>query len=356
MNILFVTRKYPPSTGGMEVFSAELYAALTRARADDIQLYVPTPPIIGRPSIWQLARFAWGAARAIARPKKRFDAIILGDCLLIPLSLWARLIHGQTIKIIGTAHGNDIFFAGNTSISSRVYAFALRLFSRHLDLLIANSNTTAEAAKPYGFRRIEKVSLATSPQTIASCLTPRPTLLFAGRLIAVKGLSWFIENVLPGIDPQISLLVAGPAWDSEEMKALNSCDRAHYLGILDKSELALLRSTVIACIMPNLPPEISRQNEGFGLSALESPAVGTPVIATRCGGLAEAVVDGVTGFLIDPMDSSGFAARVHKIFSWSREDRETFAINARNEIAEHFNWDRVASDYLRLIELMEPIK
>lgn len=340
----------------MEVFSAELYAALTRARADGIQLYIPTPPIVGRPSIWQLARFACGAARAIARPKKRFDALILGDCLLIPLSLWARLIHGRAIKIIGTAHGNDIFFAGNSSVSSRIYAFALRSFSRYLNLLIANSNTTAEAAAPYGFPRIEKVPLATCPQTIASCPTPRPALLFAGRLIAVKGLSWFIEKVLPEVDSRISLLVAGPAWDSEEMKALNSCDRAHYLGTLDKTELALLRSNVIACIMPNLPPEISLQNEGFGLSALESPAVGTPVIATRCGGLTEAVIEGVTGFLIDPMDSSGFATRIHKIFAWSREDRETFAINARNEIEKNFNWDRVALDYLRLIEAIEPIE
>lgn len=350
MRILFITRKYPPSTGGMETFSAELYAAL-KAQSDDITtLCGPDTAIIGRPNIWQLLRFTWKAMRVVATSGSSHDVILLGDSLLTPLALWARIFHGSHVKIIGTAHGNDIFFASRRSIAGRIYAFALRGTARYLDLLIANSRITESTAKRLGFTRIARVPLATKQQDLPSCPRPQPTVLFAGRLISYKGLGWFIENVLPKVDENISLLVAGPVWDASEMHTISSCGRATYLGVLEPPQLAVLRASATACIMPNLPPEISLQDEGFGLSALEGPAVGTPVIATRCGGIPEAIVDGVTGFIVDPLDADGFAACIHQIRAWSADERASFSKKARQEIKDHFSWRRVAVDYLALMK------
>jgi len=350
MRILFITRKYPPSKGGMEIFAAELYAAL-KTRNDGITtLCAPDFAIIGRPNAWQLLRFTWKAMRAIVAAGNSFDAILLGDSLLTPLALWARIFHRGKVKLIGTAHGNDIFFAAQRSIAGRIYAFALRGTAGFLDLLIANSRVTASAAQKLGFGRIERVPLATKQQNIPSCPIPQPTLLFAGRLISYKGLSWFIEKVLPKIDERMSLLVAGPVWDVSEMRTLNSCKRAVYLGVLEQAELAALRANTTACVMPNLPPEMSLQDEGFGLSALEGPAVGTPIVATRCGGIPEAIVDGITGFVVDPLDADGFAARIHQIQAWSAEERASFSKGARQEIEENFSWSRVADDYLALMK------
>jgi glycosyltransferase involved in cell wall biosynthesis len=50
--------------------------------------------------------------------------------------------------------------------------------------------------------------------------------------------------------------------------------------------------------------------EAFGIVAMEAGASGLPVIATRVGGLAEVVADGVTGFLIQPGDSAALAERL----------------------------------------------
>jgi glycosyltransferase involved in cell wall biosynthesis len=47
----------------------------------------------------------------------------------------------------------------------------------------------------------------------------------------------------------------------------------------------------------------SRWNEPFGLSSIESMAVGTPVIGLRIGALPEVVEDGVTGFIADDVPS-----------------------------------------------------
>ena len=48
--------------------------------------------------------------------------------------------------------------------------------------------------------------------------------------------------------------------------------------------------------------------EGFGLTLVEAMAVGTPVVASRVGGVPEAVVDGVTGLLVPPGDAQSLAS------------------------------------------------
>ena len=48
--------------------------------------------------------------------------------------------------------------------------------------------------------------------------------------------------------------------------------------------------------------------ESFGLGAVEAMACGRPVVATRAGGLTEAVADGRTGFLAEPGDTDALAA------------------------------------------------
>lgn len=53
--------------------------------------------------------------------------------------------------------------------------------------------------------------------------------------------------------------------------------------------------------------------ESFGLSALEAMASGTPVVASRVGGLPEVVVDGETGYLVTPEDEDGMAAALARI-------------------------------------------
>jgi glycosyltransferase involved in cell wall biosynthesis len=53
--------------------------------------------------------------------------------------------------------------------------------------------------------------------------------------------------------------------------------------------------------------------EAFGLSAAESLANGTPVIASRIGGLTEVVEDGVSGFLFAPGDAGDLAAKLRQV-------------------------------------------
>jgi glycosyltransferase involved in cell wall biosynthesis len=62
----------------------------------------------------------------------------------------------------------------------------------------------------------------------------------------------------------------------------------------------------------------ARWEEPFGMVAAEAQACGTPVVAYRRGGLAEVIVDGLTGFLVMPDDIPAAAAALHKVVEISR--------------------------------------
>jgi phosphatidylinositol alpha-1,6-mannosyltransferase len=72
------------------------------------------------------------------------------------------------------------------------------------------------------------------------------------------------------------------------------------------------------------------EQEGFGIVFVEAASCGVPQVAGRSGGAAEAVLDGVTGFVLDnPTDVAGLAARITTILdddalrlSMSRASRE----------------------------------
>jgi starch synthase len=87
----------------------------------------------------------------------------------------------------------------------------------------------------------------------------------------------------------------------------------------------------------------SRQ-EPFGTVLAEAMAVGTPVVATRVGGLPEVVDNGVTGALVEPGDPAALAAAVLAVL----ERRAELGAAAR-ERARHFHTDAVAERVERLI-------
>jgi UDP-glucose:tetrahydrobiopterin glucosyltransferase len=63
---------------------------------------------------------------------------------------------------------------------------------------------------------------------------------------------------------------------------------------------------------------LSRWDEPFGMVAAEAQAAGTPVVASRLGGLVEVVRDGVTGFLVAPADVAAAATALTRVDSLSR--------------------------------------
>lgn len=344
LRVLFVTRKFPPSIGGMEMYSAQLHHALT-AEVGVLDLFTPNPPILGRPSIPRLARFIIAAAWQLATKARRYDVILLGDYAIASLAVVAKLATAGKVATAVSLHGNDLYFMRGRSLNARAYAMLSRIVvaSGALNAAIANSHAIAREAEVRGLSRVHVIPLATRlPTDLAS--TPRNPrqLLFAGRLIRYKGLAWFMREVWPRVQANASLLVAGPVWDPAELASIENVPRVVYLGALPPEDIPRLRAESAACIMPNLPPSDGEQDEGFGIAALEGPAVGTPTLASRCGGLVDAIEDGVTGFLLPPLDADAWAAKIDAVLSWSDGYRRDFGHKAKAHVEKHYNWQLVA--------------
>jgi D-inositol-3-phosphate glycosyltransferase len=86
---------------------------------------------------------------------------------------------------------------------------------------------------------------------------------------------------------------------------------------------------------------VPSHNESFGLVALEAQACGTPVVATRVGGLTTPVRDGVSGLLVDGHGTDAWAAALRRAL----QERPLLAAEAPVHAAG-FSWDRTADGLL----------
>jgi len=113
-----------------------------------------------------------------------------------------------------------------------------------------------------------------------------------------------------------------------------------FLGALPASELSRLYQESSVFLLA--PQQEGLQFEGFGLVFLEAGAYGLPVVATRTGGVPEAVQDGTTGLLAEPDDSEGLARALLRLLTEPDLARELGRANRHR--AETLTWERNASE------------
>jgi glycosyltransferase involved in cell wall biosynthesis len=162
-----------------------------------------------------------------------------------------------------------------------------------------------------------------------------PTLVFAGRLTAQKSLEVGIEAARRA---GVELVVAG---DGPDRAALERLGGARFLGPLDRhGVLELFRAGDAALL--------SSSWENFPHTVVEALAVGTPVLSTRSGGVAEVVRDGENGLLVEVGDVDALAAAIRRFFAEPELARRLRA-EAAPSVAEY----APETIYARLEEILQ---
>ncbi|HXH63183.1 MAG TPA: glycosyltransferase family 4 protein [Gemmatimonadales bacterium] len=128
---------------------------------------------------------------------------------------------------------------------------------------------------------------------------------------------------------------------------LGVADAVRFVGTVPDKDLPGLYNVAQAYLGVSRKGEGSRV-EGFGIALAEASACGLPVVAGRSGGLAEAVQDGETGFVVDPEDPAAVSAALSRLLTDQLLARR-LGQAGRKAVETHYNWDRVVSD-LREIE------
>jgi glycosyltransferase involved in cell wall biosynthesis len=159
-------------------------------------------------------------------------------------------------------------------------------------------------------------------------------LLFVGSVNPrknVEGLLTAYRRYRESADWPAKLLLAGAENDVFATPKMPSVDGAHALGYVGDAELGWLYRNARALVFPS-------KYEGFGLPILEAMSVGTPVVTSDRGAMAE--VAGDAACLVDADDPGAIAAGMERVDA-DPEYRETLARAGRGRAGE-FTWERTA--------------
>ena len=168
-------------------------------------------------------------------------------------------------------------------------------------------------------------------------------LLYVGRVEPIKGLDLLVETAAQmDFAEGVRMMVVGADVNGDrEMDRVKQLakerdleDKIDFVGQVDHNDLPLYYNAADVCVVPSY-------YESFGLVALESMACGTPVVATRVGGLSTIIHHGRTGYLKSWRCPEAFANSVEMIIS-SDGLQQSMGEAARKR-AEGMGWDNVAS-------------
>jgi glycosyltransferase involved in cell wall biosynthesis len=190
----------------------------------------------------------------------------------------------------------------------------------------------------------------------------RSGVLFVGRLTPHKGIDRLIQALPPGAqldlvgstghDPRL------PERDYPLLLRRLAVERnVRFLGSVSDAELPRLYRSAAVLALPSVEDTIYgrhiRISELLGLAVLEAMASGTPVVASRVGGVAEIVQDGVTGYLVGPGDTAGLRDRLAEILGDPALARRLGSA-ARETVLDRFTWAKVAERCLQVYASLAP--
>jgi alpha-maltose-1-phosphate synthase len=190
----------------------------------------------------------------------------------------------------------------------------------------------------------------------------RRGVLFVGRLTPHKG----PDRLIDALPEDAELRVVGSGGHDRHapereypdlLRRLAARRRVEFLGTVADRELPALYRGVQVLAVPSVHVTCYGRaiavSELLGLAAIEAMASGTPVVASRLGGLPEVVDDGVTGFLVEPGNVAELRARLAEVLG-DRGLAARLGRNGRERALEMFTWeacaDRCLAAYSELVD------
>jgi phosphatidylinositol alpha-1,6-mannosyltransferase len=356
---LLVTNDFPPKVGGIQSYLYELWRRLSpeethvlttpypgaaewdAAQSFDVErvhqrVLLPTPRLADR-------------IDAIAR-ERRVDVIFLDPVL--PLGLVGRrlraaphvlIVHGAEVNVPGRLPGGRtlarrVLRAASGLVAAGEYParVAARAAGARLPTLVV-----PPGVDPDRFRPLDAAERGTARRRFGLA-SDRPLVVGLSRLVPRKGFDVLIDAVA-GTDPGVQLAVGGAGRDARRLERRAAergiGGRAAFLGRVPEAELADLYGCADVFAMVCRERWGGLEAEGYGIVFVEAAACGVPSIAGRSGGSHEAVVDGETGFVVDPHDAEAVRGALEKLLG-DAELRARLGDAARRRAVDELTYDR----------------
>jgi len=371
MKVLLLSWNYPPVLGGIEVVVESLFEGLRR-QGHEVRLVTawaegaPNDPDIFRSPKRGLKRFVrYSLTRGLSVCRKeRPEVIVCGSLVGAPAAYVLSRVFGLPFVVL--VHGSDILRRG------WIYQRATRFLLKRAARVAANSAHTRRLLQSLGVdeRRVDVIhpgvrveDISGSEAAGADEYEGRRVLLSVGRLVRRKGLLEFVQHVMPSLvreNPKALLLVVGddataslvhPERMRRQIEAkvaeMELQEHVKLLGNVPQDELTRLLHRAEVFVMPAL--EIRGDVEGFGIVIVEAALAGVPSVASRVGGVPEAVEDGATGLLVEAGDYGAMAGAIGRLLK-DEHLRRTMGQAAAQRAKDRFAWDAIVGQYEQMMK------
>ncbi len=196
------------------------------------------------------------------------------------------------------------------------------------DLVLAPSRQTAhELERGYRVSKVAVLPNVTSALAISTAseidgVPDRDFLLFVGRLRIRKGVEILLHAMAAqreqDPDTFTNLVIVGDGEHRQRLESIATSlhlqDRVHFVGRKAREEVAAIMSQASALVVPSL-------YEGMPLVILEAMSRGLPIVASRVSGIPEVVIDGESGWLVEPEDVGQLKRALESVASSRSEAR-----------------------------------
>jgi len=354
---------------------APWHPAITRGKVEDgvhfhFFKYAPVPAlsVFGyaaglradtelRAAAWMAAPLAmaagWFKAWRVAAKRR---ATVMHGHWVVPGGLIAAMARGR-LPLVVSLHGSDVFVAERSSLARA----AARGVFRRAGWITACSDDLRTRAIAIGARadRSETVPYGVDTARFRPDPTARaavraelglgdaPFVFAAGRLVRKKGFEFLIDacRQLSTNVPGLRLAIAGEGDLRQELQARADASGGAVLllGNRSQDEIARLSAAADVVAVPSVHDEAGNV-DGLPNFALEALASATPVVATRVGGLPQAIEDGVTGRLVPERDPAALAGAIRDLLTHPDEGRALGAAG-RLHVERAFGWERTAARF-----------
>jgi phosphatidylinositol alpha-1,6-mannosyltransferase len=374
--VLFVTNDFGPRAGGIETFVIGLIErrpfgqtiVYTSAQAgseahdqawkadfgvtiirDRAKILLPTPRV----------------AQNLARIIKESNIQVAAFGAAAPLGLLSASMKKAGVrKTVALTHGHEVWWA-------KVFPFncALRRIGTSVDSLTYLGEFTQQAISKSLSKAAAQKMVKIAPGIDVDHFSPQDSIqlrkelkiddkrviVSVGRLVHRKGQDRLIQSMPEIIKsvPNAHILLVGQGPYLSHLKKLvqelNLVDHVSFIGRIQYAQLPQYICAGDIFAMPSRSRFFGLEVEGLGIVYLEASACGLPVIAGSSGGAPDAVLEGVTGMVVDGENNQEIAAGAIKLLQ-DLPASKAMGLAGREWIIENWRWEIWSDRFNKLLQ------
>lgn len=363
--VLFVTNDFGPRAGGIETFviglierrpvgSTIVYTSAQEGSADYDAQWLRTYGVVVIRDRAKILLPTPRVALNLVRIIKEQDIKVAAFGAAAPLALLsASMKRAGVIKTVALTHGHEVWWA-------KVFPFTwlIRRIGSTVDTLTYLGEFTQRAISHSLSAQASKAMVKIAPGIDVDHFTPvdstqlrvklnlegKKVIVSVGRLVHRKGQDHLIESmpqILKSV-PDAHLLIVGTGpylTHLSKLVARNKLENhVSFIGRIQYAELPRFICAGDIFVMPSRSRLAGLEVEGLGIVYLEASSCGLPVIAGSSGGAPDAVLDGVTGFVVNGTDNEQIAQTAIELLN-NPEKARAMGAAGRQWIIDNWRWE-----------------